>query len=109
MQRMGFVIGLKREKIDEYKALHAAVWPEVLKRIKDCNIGNYSIFLKEPENILFAYLEYHGVDYANDMQKMADDPKTQEWWAICGPWQVPFETRQAGEWWAAMQPVFFIE
>ena len=109
MQRMGFVIGLKPEKIDEYKALHAAAWPEVLKQIKDCNISNYSIFLKEPENILFAYFEYHGVDYASDMQKMTDDPKTQEWWAICGPCQIPFDSRQPGEWWAAMQPVFFIE
>jgi L-rhamnose mutarotase len=98
MQRMGFVIGLKQEKIDEYKALDAAVWPGVLKQIKDCNISNYSIFLKEPENILFAYLEYHGLDYASDMQKMTDDPKTQEWWAICGPCQIPFDSRQPGEW-----------
>ncbi len=109
MQRMGFVIGLRAEKVAEYKALHAAVWPEVLKTITDCNIGNYSIFLREPENILFAYLEYHGTDYARDMQKMAKDPKTQEWWAICGPCQVPFETREPGEWWAALEPVFLIE
>ena len=34
---------------------------------------------------MFAYLEYHGSDFAADTAKMAADPKTQEWWAVCGP------------------------
>ena len=38
MQRMGMVIGLKPEKIAEYKRLHAAVWPEILDMISKCNI-----------------------------------------------------------------------
>ena len=46
MQRMGMVLGLKPEKVAEYKRLHAAVWPEVLAMISACNIRNYSIFLK---------------------------------------------------------------
>jgi L-rhamnose mutarotase len=106
MQRMGSVIGLKAEAIPEYKRLHAAVWPGVLAKIADCNIKNYSIFLKEPENLLFAYFEYHGTDFAADSAKMAEDPTTQEWWKICGPMQQPFETRKDGEWWAEMEEVF---
>jgi L-rhamnose mutarotase len=107
MQRIGMVIGVKPEKIDEYRRLHAAVWPEVLARISACNIRNYSIFLKEPENLLFSFFEYHGSDYAADMAKMAADPKTQEWWAVCMPCQRPLETRQQDEWWASMEEVFF--
>ena len=107
MQRIGMVIGLKPEKIEEYKRLHAAVWPEVLARISACNIRNYSIFLKEPENLLFSFFEYHGTDYAADMAKMAADPKTQEWWAVCMPCQAPLDTRKEGEWWANMEEVFF--
>src|SRR6218665_414013 len=107
MQRIGMVIGLKPEKIEEYKRLHAAVWPEVLARISACNIRNYSIFLKEPENLLFSFFEYHGADYAGDMAKMAADPKTQEWWAVCMPCQTPLDTRKEGEWWAGMEEVFF--
>ena len=106
MQRMGQVIGLNAEKIAEYKRLHAAVWPDVLKMITACNIRNYSIFLKEPENLLFAYFEYHGTDFAADMAKMAEDKTTQEWWAVCMPCQKPFETRKEGEWWAGMEEVF---
>ncbi len=46
VQRMGMVIGLKPEKIAEYKKLHASVWPEILALISQCNITNYTIFLK---------------------------------------------------------------
>jgi L-rhamnose mutarotase len=109
LQRMGFVLGIKPEAIAEYKRIHAAVWPEVLATIAACNIRNYSIYLKEPENLLFAYFEYHGTDFSADSAKMAADPKTQEWWAICSPMQAPLETRGQGEWWAAMEEVFHIE
>ena len=109
MERMGQVISLKPETIEEYKRLHSAVWPSVLKTIADCNIRNYSIFLKEPENLLFAYWEYHGTDFAADMAKMADDPETQRWWKVCSPLQQPLDTRKAGEWWARMESVFFTD
>ena len=106
MQRMGMVIGLEADKITEYKRLHAAVWPDVLDMISKCNIRNYSIFLKEPENLLFGYWEYHGTDFAADAARMAADTKTQEWWAVCSPCQKPFDTRKDGEWWAMMEEVF---
>ena len=45
MQRMGMVIGLKPEKIEDYKRLHADVWPSVLNQIAESNIRNFSIFV----------------------------------------------------------------
>lgn len=106
MQRMAMVIGIKPEHIAEYKRLHANTWPEILQGITDCNIRNYSIYLKEPENLLFGYWEYHGTDFEADAAKMAADAKTQDWWAICMPMQEPLETRKEGEWWAMMEEVF---
>jgi L-rhamnose mutarotase len=106
MKRMGMVIGIKPEHIAEYKRTHAAVWPGVLARISDSNIRNYTIFLREPENLLFAYYEYHGEDWAADAKKMAADAGTQEWWAIHDPMQAPLATRKAGEWWAMAEEVF---
>lgn len=106
MRRMGMLIGLKPDRIAEYKKLHAAVWPEILDKIGDCNIRNYSIFLREPENLLFSYWEYVGSDFEADMQRMAADPNTQRWWDICMPCQQPLETRRDGEWWAMMDEVF---
>lgn len=106
MQRMGMLIGLRPDRVAEYKKLHAAVWPEILDKIRECNIRNYSIFLREPENLLFAYWEYAGTDFDADMRLMAEDPNTQRWWDICMPCQQPLETREEGEWWAMMEDVF---
>jgi len=108
-QRYGMVIGLREEKIEEYKRLHAAVWPEVLANIHECNIRNYSIFLRrlpDGKHYLFSYFEYVGDDFETDMEKMAADPKTQEWWSHCGPCQEPLPDRDEGEWWANMEEVF---
>ena len=109
MQRMGSVLGIKPEAVAEYKRIHAEVWPEVLAMIAACNIRNYTIFLKEPENLLFSYFEYHGADFAADAAKMAADPKTQEWWSVCMPMQAPLPTRKEGEWWAEMENVFHVD
>ncbi|MGQ7846124.1 L-rhamnose mutarotase [Granulosicoccus sp. 3-233] len=109
MQRMGMVIGLNADKVAEYKRLHADVWPGVLAKISECNIRNYTIFLKEPENLLFAYWEYHGSDFAADAALMAADPETQRWWSVCKPCQNPLETRKEGEWWAMMEDVFHLD
>lgn len=104
MQRYGMLIKVKPEKLDEYKELHANPWPRVLKTIHDCNIRNYSIYLKD--GYLFGYYEYIGENYAADMAKMAADPVTQEWWKHTDPCQEPLSTRKEGEWWAIMEEVF---
>jgi L-rhamnose mutarotase len=104
MRRYGMVLKVRPEKFEEYKRLHAAVWPEVLAMIRKCNIRNYSIYHKD--GYLFSYFEYHGEDLAADMAKMAADPATQRWWAICNPCQEPLPTRAPGEWWAQMEEVF---
>jgi L-rhamnose mutarotase len=109
MERMGMVIGIKADKIDEYKALHAAVWPAVLAKLSAANVRNYTIFLREPENLLFGYWEYHGTDFEADMRSIAADPETQRWWTFCGPCQEPLASRADGEHWAMMRPVFHMD
>jgi L-rhamnose mutarotase len=104
MKRYGSVIGIVPEKLEEYKKLHAAAWPGVLKMIYECNIRNYSIYYKD--GYLFSYFEYIGDNYEKDMEKMASDPETQRWWAVCKPCQKPLDTKAEGEWWADMEEVF---
>lgn len=104
MKRIGSIIGINPEKLEEYKKLHSAVWPQVLETIKLCNIQNYSIYYRN--GMLYSYYEYMGNDYEADMAKMAADPITQEWWKLCGPCQVPLKDRKPGEWWAEMEEVF---
>lgn len=105
--RYGQVIGLRPEARDEYIRYHAAVWPEVLNTIWNCNIRNYSIFLRG--NTLFAYFEYIGDDFAADMAKMAACPKTQEWWRIMEPMQEPLPDRAEGAWWTTIEEVFHVD
>ena len=77
--RYGKVIGVKAEKLDEYKRLHADVWPEVEQAMHDANIRNMSIYLRklpDGKHYLFMYFEYIGQDFEGDMKKMAEDPAT---------------------------------
>ncbi len=104
MQRYGMVLKVRPEKFDEYKRLHAAVWPDVLAMIRACHIQNYSIYHKD--GFLFSYFEYTGDNFAADMAKMAADPTTQAWWQVCKPCQEPLPTHAPGEWWAQMDEVF---
>lgn len=107
MRRYGSIIALKPDQIEAYKYHHAHPWSEVNQMIKACHIQNYSIYLKD--NLLFSYYEYTGGDYEADMQKMAADPKTQEWWDLVKPFQQPLDTREEGEWWADMEEVYHLD
>ena len=107
MRRFGQIIGVKTDQIEAYERLHAAVWPEVLATISACHIHNYSIF--RLGELLFAYFEYTGDDYEADMAKMAEDPKTREWWSLTDPMQAPLESRAPGAWWADAKEVFHVD
>lgn len=107
--RFGSVTGLKPEKIAYYKKLHAAIWPGVKQKITECNIRNYSIYLKEIDKkfYLFSYFEYAGKDFAADMKKMAADSTTQRWWKETAPTQLPLPDAAAKkETWSSMEEVF---
>ncbi|MBP1647002.1 MAG: hypothetical protein H6Q30_447, partial [Bacteroidetes bacterium] len=61
-RRFAWITGLKPEKTAYYKDLHAKPWPAINRKLKECNIRNYSIHLKEIDGklYLFSYLEYAG-------------------------------------------------
>jgi L-rhamnose mutarotase len=107
MTRYASVIGMKPENRAEYERLHADVWPDVLAKIYECNIRNYSIY--RYGELLFSYFEYIGNDFDGDMAKMAADPTTQKWWGVCKPLQSPVPDRADGEWWAAIPEVFHVD
>jgi L-rhamnose mutarotase len=108
VQRYGMITGLKPDKVDEYKDLHANPWPGVLKTIRECNIRNYSIYLVELDGdlYLFSYFEYIGDDFDADMAKMARDPVTQEWWSRTDPCQIPLPGLEQGKIWKRIEEVF---
>jgi L-rhamnose mutarotase len=109
LKRFGSVTRLKADKLEYYKKLHADAWPSVLRKIKECNISNYSIYLQKIDSnyCLFSYFEYNGEDFDADMKKMAQDPETQRWWKQTDPCQQPLpQTAAKGKIWTDMQEVF---
>ena len=112
VQRYGSVIGLKVEKRELYNKLHADPWPEIVRKLQECNIHNYSIYQGELEKgkwYLFSYFEYTGEDFDADMKKMADDPKTREWWKLTDPCQIRIRGTPEGQQWLVMEEVYHSE
>ena len=63
MQRIGFLIRVKPDQLDEYKRLHAEIWPELLEELSRAGMRNYSLWLK-PDGTEFGYLECEDWDAA---------------------------------------------
>lgn len=111
-QRYAWVTGLKPEKADYYRQLHANPWPAVNRMLKECHIQNFSIHEREIDGklYLFAYLEYTGQDFAADMKRMAADPETQRWWKETDPCQSPLpDAAAAGKIWSDTREVYFLK
>jgi len=105
--RYGTVIRVLPEKLEEYKALHAQPWPGVNRILKEVHIRNYSIYYRD--GYLFSYFEYTGSDFEADMEKMAQDSLTREWWKLTDPCQQPVESAEEGVWWAPMEEVYHLD
>ena len=109
VKRVGMVTGIRPEKIDYYKQLHAATWEGVLKTIHAAHIRNYTIYLTKIDTAyyLFSHYEYVGNNYAADMKKIAADSVTQRWWRETAPCQIPLpEAAARSETWTEMEEVF---
>lgn len=104
--RVSSIVRLKTDMVAEYIRLHTAVWSEVLTRISEANMANYSIFVRD--DWLVVYFEYVGQDYDADMARMAEDPAVQRWWDLTRPCAVePPETADGR--WPPFKEVFHLD
>ena len=106
-QIFGQIGKLKPDKIEAYKALHKNPWPGVLKTIRECNLCHYSIFIQGGQ--VFSYFEYIGEDYEADMEFMAKDPVTQEWWKYTKPCFEKYAISEKSEFYHDMEQIFYYE
>jgi L-rhamnose mutarotase len=56
MKRVCFQLQVRPDRLDEYRARHAAVWPEMLRALHDTGWHNYSLHLR-PDGLLIGYFE----------------------------------------------------
>ena len=109
VRRIGMVIGVRPKMVDSYVLLHKYAWPEVLQKICEGNIREYSIYLHKlgEKYYIFSYFEYIGDDFTADMTMIDSAPATIAWMEftdkVC---QLPIPTRTKGEWWAVMEEIF---
>ncbi|OTB07298.1 hypothetical protein M426DRAFT_317983 [Hypoxylon sp. CI-4A] len=113
-RRIAQIVKLKPEFLEKYKEVHAAVWPEVLQQIKACNIEDYSIYHDPSSSVLFATFKYVGFDFEGDMERMRENPRVREWWAMTDGFQeslVPgAKDSESGNppWWKELEEVFYL-
>ncbi len=83
MKRVGFLLKVKEDKIEEYKKHHEQVWPEMLAALRRTGWHNYSLFIR-PDGLLFGYFETpHSFQSALD--GMAQEPINAQWQAFMAP------------------------
>lgn len=56
MERVGFILKVRADKLPEYREAHKEVWPEMLQALRETGWHNYSLFLR-PDGLLFGYAE----------------------------------------------------
>ena len=108
-KRVGMVIRLKPEFIEEYKELHADGNQGVRDLLQEANMHNFSIFLMQLEDgnyYEFGYYEYTGDDFEADMARLAGESRNIEWLKVCDPMQIPLEGYDG---WAEMELVYYNE
>ena len=107
IKRVGMVIKIKPEFIEEYKAVHADSIAGVRDLLIEANMRNFSIFLHQLDDgnwYEFGYYEYTGTDIEADMEKLANHPRNIEWLKVCDAMQIPLEGYEG---WAEMEQIYY--
>ena len=76
MRRICFVLQVKPDRLDEYRACHRTVWPEMLAALRETGWSNYSLFLRH-DGLLVGYLETE--DFERARAGMADREVNERW------------------------------
>ena len=105
MPRYAFKLQIKPNAIEEYEREHQRVWPELLAKLKEVGISDYSIFRRGQELVLCLRAE----DFDKAWDELARDPVNQRWQAFMSRLFEPVPDKGSGERFAMMKEVFYLE
>ena len=77
MKRFAFKMKLKAGCKNEYRKRHDEIWPELAELIRSTGVFEYSIFLDEATDTLFAVQKQAGEE---SLQDLGNNPIVQKWW-----------------------------
>jgi L-rhamnose mutarotase len=83
MKRVGFLLKVKPERIEEYKQHHQAVWPEMLDALRKHGWHNYSLFMRD-DGLLFGYFEA-AESFDASLAGMATEEINTKWQEFMAP------------------------
>lgn len=91
MERVCFLLRVRPDRLEEYRARHAAVWPDMLDALRAAGWGNYSLFLDD-DGLLVGYLETE--DFAAAVAAMEATEVNARWQADMAPFfELPADER----------------
>ena len=105
MPRYAFKLRIKPDAIEEYEREHQRVWPELLAKLKEVGISDYSIFRRGQELVLCLRVD----DFETRLGRTGSGPGQS---ALAGVHEPPLRARaglRPGERFAMMKEVFYLE
>lgn len=84
MKRIGFLLKVRADKIEEYKEFHKNVWPEMLEALSRTGWHNYSLFMRE-DGLLFGYFETP-VNLETAQEGMSNEEVNARWQDMMAPY-----------------------
>jgi len=82
VDRVCFLARIRPDRLDEYRARHRAVWPEMTEALRTAGWANYTLFLAD-DGLLVGYLETD--DYQAALDRMAQTGVNARWQAEMQP------------------------
>lgn len=107
MKRIGFLLKVKADKLDEYKKHHEAVWPDMLDALRRHGWRNYSLFLRD-DGLLFGYFETP-TDLQTALAGMAAEEVNTRWQTFMAPYFEGLGGSFADQMLVELEEVFHLE
>jgi len=106
MERVCFLLKVRREKLEEYRRRHDQVWVEMRQALTETGWHNYSLFLRE-DGLLVGYLETP--DFAESLALMAERDVNARWQASMAEFFEELDGRRPDEGMQRLEQIFHLE
>ena len=107
MQRVGFLLKVREDRIDEYKEHHRGVWPELLEALTRHGGHNYSLFMR-PDGLIFGYVEV-AESFRASLDGMAGEDVNARWQEFMKPYFEALGDARPDESMAELEEVFHLD
>ncbi len=107
MKRVAFLLKVRQDKLQEYKAHHAAVWPEMLAALERTGWHNYSIFARE-DGLVFGYFETPD-SFRAALDGMSKEEINARWQDFMAPYFENLSEAHADESMLELQEIFHLD